>query len=184
MNHRTYIELPKGDRFDFLAIDDGAFDLAEIAEALSHICRFTGHIPGRIYSVSHHSILVSRLVEPHLQLQALWHDAHEAYVGDVSTPLKDAIGVVAREFGCLTNPYREIEDKVAAAMRKLVELPADLHRAVKAADRLAYEIERDFFYRGEWHPALDDLLSMPVEDAGREWFLAVSDLLGRRGVTV
>ncbi|MES2888672.1 MAG: hypothetical protein V4739_11745 [Pseudomonadota bacterium] len=70
--------------------------LHEIAHALSQINRFTGHCT-RPYSVAEHSLLVSDLAEragatPIVQLAALMHDAHEAYTGDVSSPVKWAVG--------------------------------------------------------------------------------------------
>lgn len=70
--------------------------LREIAHALAQINRFTGHCT-RPYSVAEHSLLVSDLAEragatPIVQLAALMHDAHEAYTGDVSSPVKWAVG--------------------------------------------------------------------------------------------
>lgn len=71
-------------------------DVGDIAHALSLINRFTGHTT-RPYSVAEHSLLVADLAEaagasPVVQMAALIHDAHEAYTGDVSTPVKWAIG--------------------------------------------------------------------------------------------
>lgn len=70
--------------------------ISEIAHALAQINRFTGHC-SRPYSVAEHSLLVSDLAEragatPIVQLAALMHDAHEAYTGDVSSPVKWAVG--------------------------------------------------------------------------------------------
>lgn len=70
--------------------------IEEIAHALAQINRFTGHAM-RPYSVAEHSLLVSSIAAsegatPVQQLGALLHDAHEAYVGDVSSPAKWAIG--------------------------------------------------------------------------------------------
>lgn len=70
--------------------------IEEIAHALALINRFTGHT-SRPYSVAEHSLLVLHIARtegasPVAQMAALMHDAHEAFVGDVSTPVKWAVG--------------------------------------------------------------------------------------------
>jgi uncharacterized protein len=62
-------------------------DITDIAHALSLQCRFTGHCT-RHYSVAEHSLLVASLVPEEHQLQALLHDASEAYLTDVARPVK------------------------------------------------------------------------------------------------
>ena len=73
-----------------------AFD---VARGLSHVVRFNGQavISGCPWTVLHHSLAVARLVAyrggpPGAILHALVHDAHEAYVGDVVSPLKPYLG--------------------------------------------------------------------------------------------
>lgn len=61
--------------------------IEDIAHALSLQCRFNGHVD-RFYSVAEHSVIMSRLVEPGMELAGLMHDSAEAYIGDMVSPLK------------------------------------------------------------------------------------------------
>lgn len=76
--------------------------LPDIAHALAHICRFVGYCR-RHYSVAEHSLFVADILmrqglPPAAQIAGLLHDAHEAYCGDVATPIKEAIGPAWRQF--------------------------------------------------------------------------------------
>lgn len=62
-------------------------DIEDIANALSMICRFGGHTSS-FYSVAEHCINVANEVDPKYAFDALMHDAAEAYIGDMVTPLK------------------------------------------------------------------------------------------------
>ncbi len=64
--------------------------IEDIAHALSNICRFTGHC-NRFYSVAEHSVIMSYYVPCFHELEALLHDASEAYLCDIAAPVKDMI---------------------------------------------------------------------------------------------
>lgn len=79
-------------------------DPQDIAHALSLLCRYGGHVD-RFYSVAEHCVLMSRAVPAEFALEALLHDATEAYVVDVPRPLK--LGLP---------DYRAAEARVAVAI--------------------------------------------------------------------
>lgn len=111
----------------------------DIAIGLSNICRFGGQLE-HSYSVAQHSVLVSHLAPAPFRLAALLHDATEAYLGDVISPLKKLLG---ETYAALERRWEgeifarfEIGDRLVWRSG-LRQLPA----AVKAADRLAFELE-------------------------------------------
>ncbi len=65
-------------------------NIVDIAYALSLLCRFNGHCT-RFYSVAEHSVHVAREIDPALAMVGLLHDAAEAYLGDVPSPLKSQL---------------------------------------------------------------------------------------------
>lgn len=119
-------------------------DIIDIALALGNINRFTGHAGP--YTVADHSVLVSRLVPQELAAEALLHDAHEAYLGDISTPVKRALG---HEIGAYEAAWDAAIRKALLPEPSWVELDdVDLlfkkHNAIKVADRQALWVEKTF----------------------------------------
>lgn len=104
--------------------------LPDISHALSLINRFTGHSI-RPYSVAQHSVLVSRLLSPEHALWGLMHDASEAYLGDVATPLKNMLP-----------GYRELEERVQRAIAKHFHMRLPIPPEVKRADLTALLTEK------------------------------------------
>jgi hypothetical protein len=77
-----------GKEFDVLHPDPSLICLEDIAHALSQTCRFTGHT-SRFYSVAEHSYHCSKLVAiTEHQRACLLHDAAEAYLNDIASPVK------------------------------------------------------------------------------------------------
>lgn len=81
--------------FDPLHPDETLIDIADIAHSLSMLCRANGHFM-TFYSVGQHSINCMREAQargysPRLQLACLLHDASEAYLSDVTRPVKQEL---------------------------------------------------------------------------------------------
>ncbi|ROR14946.1 HD family hydrolase [Erwinia sp. JUb26] len=129
----TWINTLSGKHFSFTDIDAETITIEDIAGALSNLCRFTGHVQD-FYSVAQHSVYVSRLVPPEMALEALLHDAAEAYCGDVSSPLK-----------ALLPEYQGIENLIDMTIRFKFELPAVMSAQVKRADLIMLATERRDF---------------------------------------
>ena len=69
-----------------LKIED--IDIEDIAHSLALQCRFNGHVK-EFYSVAEHCCRVSDICPPYLKAWGLLHDASEAYLCDLPTPLKN-----------------------------------------------------------------------------------------------
>jgi hypothetical protein len=133
---RTTMETSGGGWLDLGAPDPADIKLRDIARSLSLVCRFGGHVPFH-WSVADHALLVRRLVieagYPELALAALHHDSHEAYTGDIPTPLKVLFGAVVDQL------VGELDEAIAQALH----LDANDFNAepVHEADQLALRIE-------------------------------------------
>ena len=89
-----------GKVFPLEAFDPEVINIEDIAHALGMLCRFNGQCQ-KFYSVAEHCVHVSYEIAPDLALLGLMHDAAEAYLGDVPTPLKKALPA-----------FHEAEDKL------------------------------------------------------------------------
>ena len=128
-NRGPNIQLTSGKPFFITDPDPDDVCIEDIAHSLALICRFNGHCLWH-YSVAQHSVLVSYMVPPEYALQALLHDAAEAYVGDMCYTVKSVMP-----------EFIAIESRVWNVIASRFGVPVDLHPSVKRADRdiLYYE---------------------------------------------
>lgn len=117
-----YIRTHSGVMFDVTnpQIDD--IHIEDIAHALSHLCRFGGHTP-KFYSVAQHSYLCARMAPVKDQLVTLLHDASEAYLMDLPSPIKSVL-----------RDYAAIEDHLQQVICKKFDLPYPFPEIVHEID--------------------------------------------------
>jgi hypothetical protein len=138
----TAIETASG-RFVSVDFPDPAtIFLEDIAQGLAQTCRYGGHVK-RFYSVAEHAVLVHDLVSLHyrdkqLALAALFHDAAEAYLGDVVAPLKYALRSGRQE-----GPYDRLSARMDWAIARRFGLDRKLFdvEELRTADMWALRIE-------------------------------------------
>ncbi len=141
-------------------IKAGLFCIEDAAWAISQINRYTGHTKWP-YSVAQHCVLMSRWIEDQaFALEALVHDLHEAYVGDVSSPLKKLLG----------EPFKKVDRRHELMVRRRFDLPDDMAKQVKVADlRMLLTERRDLqgSARRSWD--VDSLGLEPYEHKIPRW---------------
>ncbi len=189
-----WIQTHTGRLFDLLAPTPEMVCVEDVAHALSQICRYTGHTRTH-YSVAQHCVLASIVVadelgRPDAALAALLHDAAEAYVGDVSAPLKAAMRTVERCRGIYVprTAYGEIEERVQAAVQRALGRPhaLEVDDVVKRADLMLLAAESTVLLGPpprEWHlpeaPARIEIVPWPAEVAERMFLEAYEKLRGQ-----
>lgn len=173
-----------GRRIDLSYPDPDQINLHDIAQGLGNQCRFTGQVRD-FYSVAEHCIHCAELVPEEYRLAALLHDAQEAYIADMSTPMKAEIG----------GAYREVEDRIVRALDERFSMDGlliNLPDCVKLADRTMLMTERDalFDHFADWGPGFEDAPRHPgfthlyynPAKARRAYWDAVTIELLKRGV--
>ena len=131
------IELLTGGFLDFQNPDSSVIQLEDVAHGLSQVCRYAGQCE-KFYSVAEHAVLVSMRLQQleyplSLQWMGLHHDDAEAFIGDITRPLKELLKprIVEIELG--------IWEAINTALNLQIEPPQP--NAVKEADNWALSFE-------------------------------------------
>ena len=103
--------------------------IEDIAHALANMPRFGCHL-NRFYSVGQHSIACARLVSKENKLAALLHDASEAYMLDIPTPIKNRLP-----------DYKKYEHALMLKIAEKFGFDYPLNKELKDADRKMLETE-------------------------------------------
>jgi 5'-deoxynucleotidase YfbR-like HD superfamily hydrolase len=160
VGQRHYIVTWSGLKVDPLYLDPEDVWLGDIAHALARLCRYNGHTGGFL-SVARHSICTSERLEaigrPDLAKWGLLHDAAEAYLGDMTKPMKTSPEMVA---------YRDAEQRAEKAIAEAFDLPWPMPAEVVEADRwVLAELELPNMresYRGNYSRDEQDFLDRYV----------------------
>ena len=152
------IKLRSGHYFDLADPLPSQFEFADIAGALSKICRFGGHCDP-FYTVAEHCYHCSRVAQGDgrsrdVQLALLMHDAAEAFVGDMVNPLK-----------VMLPDFQEVERRIEKVIAEKFQIDFELHAwCVKEIDRAMLIAER----RAMFDP---DTVKWTGEDSVRRLFV-------------
>ncbi len=163
--------------YEIGSADPGKITVEEVAHALAHLNRYTGHARTPI-SVAQHSVFVSKLLDldTRTALYGLLHDVHETVVSDVNWPMKKSMPPAVRDW------YEHIAERADEALFKVfgVEwpVPPDIAALIKKADWVASATEKRDVMRScdrEWEmlpcgPHHTVITPVPAR-AAREMFL-------------
>lgn len=181
----SWINTVSGKRVGLINTKPESICIGDIANGLSNICRFTGQIR-EFYSVAEHSINVALLMRKKgmpkaAQLVGLLHDATEAYIGDVTSPLK-----------AMMPEYKKIEASVDYAIMRyfgILDFHHEFRPFIKHYDLTMLHVEGRHFYGdglvNMWSARLPEIPSdapqircLPPEEARLEFLTWYDDLAG------
>ena len=158
---QTYTGIP----FELTNISKDLIHFEDIVVSLSRQVRFNGHTKKPI-TIAQHSVLVAEMVmdaggSDELILAALLHDGHEAYMSDIPSPIKWALGDNWK-------PFKEVEAKIDAAISERFGIDVSLFSdpLLKHADGSALWHEKealleDWGHMWQWDLILGDNIPLP-----------------------
>ena len=118
-----------GKYIDLFNLTPEDIDIEDIAYGLAHTARFGGQTR-RYYSVAEHAIVVSVNLPLELKLAGLLHDASEAYIGDMPSPVKNRLP-----------DYKYLEDHIMSVVAQKYGFKWPLEELVVKQDRETLESE-------------------------------------------
>ena len=171
-----FVETYSGVRFFPFDPHPSTIQIVDIAQGLSHTCRYSGQCQF-YYSVAQHSLYVANELEregydSRLQCYGLFHDAAEAYLSDLPRPIK-------AEF----EEFSALEERILAAVWEAFDLdsptPDEWEVVMDADDRLLHYEAGELLADGSWADPVDLPYELvPLSPAAvREQFLDRAETL-------
>ncbi|MFP5520737.1 MAG: HD family phosphohydrolase [Bdellovibrionia bacterium] len=151
---KSWVITLSGKRFNIIKPDPESINIEDIACSLARQARFNGHTRF-FYSVGQHSCLGAQ-VSPtkDIAIQMLFHDATEAYIGDLVSPVK-----------ALLPDFEIIESRIQWAICEKLGIEFPLPKVVKQIDKrlLATEV-RDLITKdlASWGIAAEEAYDFPI----------------------
>ena len=147
----------------------------DIAERLATLARFNKGHAGPPFSVAQHCVMGADALwreteTAALAAQFLLHDAHEAFIGDITTPVAEALNRAHRNLGCIAGATHtaiagiktDLDMRVyacAGITHPLLSPPA--HEAIADMDERMLRVEAEFLF------GMDAIRDWPTSDLPR-----------------
>lgn len=168
--------MSSGKYIDLNNLKEEDLDIQDVLTALSMTYRFNGHCKDeRPLTVAEHSWLCYAMAEDNdepieVQLGCFIHDFAEAYIGDVSSPMKKAMGQIYYDFA------RPIEHLVECKFFG-GPMPPEVKERVKLYDLASLDIERRVMWssqvgKDKWPPCPLDMGTMENKE---NWYWTATD---------
>ena len=171
-----------GEKISLLDIENAKINLEDIAHGLAYTCRFAGQCKS-FYNVASHSINCLRVAEyfgysDELKLYTLLHDASEAYICDIPSPLKKLLLEYKKyENAFQTNIYRTFG---------LKEMTANGIKQIKEIDNIMFSKEWNALMNSDFEDINTELIipnlifsRKNIEEAEEEFLIEAKRLIKR-----
>lgn len=171
------IETYTGVMFNIVDPDMDDINIEDIAHSLSMQCRFTGHCK-EFYSVAEHSVavadyLIKKYDDRKLALAGLLHDASEAYLSDLASPLKYQL----EHYDIIEmNLHAHLENRFNIDLRDPRIKEADTALLSQETRQLMFSKGDAWDWEGNWGgrpEPIEPIICMDPKDAKRvflQWF--------------
>lgn len=178
MSEKHHITTYNNLHFDPFQAGEADIRIGDIAHALSLICRANGHLKV-FYSVAQHCVhcaleAAACGLNKKTQLHCLLHDAAEAYLGDVTRPVKRYLPLFAQV-------EEQLQRVIYAALGVNPPTEAEQREIKRIDDRLLYHEFLTYHGSEVWDKAPPLLIALPAKEVphreAEEAFLRLFDAL-------